>query len=176
MRETNTKKTALYGLLTALALILSYIESQIPVFFAVPGMKLGLTNLVVLLALYLLGSGGAFAINFARILLAGLLFGNGASIIYSLCGGMLSTLVMVLLFRTEKFQVITVSIAGGVSHNIGQILAAAVLLKTASLAWYLLVLWFSGMAAGTVIGFLGGMLCRRLKPAVKTTENEKGSL
>ncbi len=163
MTNSKTQRTALYGLLIALAMILSYVEAQIPVFFAVPGMKLGLTNIVVLYALYRIGYSGAFLINLARILLVGMLFGNGMSIAYSLAGGLLSTLVMMLLKKTGKFRIVTVSIAGGITHNIGQILVAVVMLQTTELAWYLLVLWFSGLASGCVIGLICGELVKRLK-------------
>ena len=159
----NGRTIARYGLLIALALILSYAEAQLPAFFAVPGMKLGLTNLVVLLALYLMGSGSAVTINIIRIMLAALLFGNGMSLAYSAAGGLLSGGVMILLKKTGRFSVVTVSIAGGVMHNVGQILVAMVLLGTSSLAWYLLILWFTGIASGAVIGILGGLLCGRLE-------------
>lgn len=159
----NGKTIARYGLLIALALILSYAEAQIPAFFAVPGMKLGLTNLVVLLALYLMGSGSAVTINMIRIALVALLFGNGMSLAYSAAGGLLSGGVMILLKKAGRFSVVTVSIAGGVMHNVGQILVAMVLLGTSSLAWYLLILWFTGIASGAVIGILGGLLCGRLE-------------
>lgn len=159
----KTKKIALYGLLTAVALLLSYLEAQLPAFVAIPGIKLGLTNLVVLVALYRMGSGAALGINAVRILLAALLFGSGASLAFSAAGGILSTLVMIGLKKTGRFRVIPVSIAGGVAHNVGQILAAMVLLGTEKLAWTLAVLWFSGMIAGAVIGLLGGLLCRRLQ-------------
>ena len=162
----NGKTIARYGLLIALALILSYAEAQIPAFFAVPGMKLGLTNLVVLLALYRMGSGSAVTINMIRIVLVALLFGNGMSLAYSAAGGLLSGGVMILLKKTGRFSVVTVSIAGGVMHNVGQILVAMVLLGTSSLAWYLLILWFTGIASGAVIGILGGLLCGRLEKYV----------
>ncbi len=151
------------GLLVSLAMIFSYIEARIPAFFAVPGMKLGLTNLVVLVALYLLGTKSALGINFMRIFLVGVLFGNGVSIYYSLAGGLLSGLVMILLKKTGKFSLITVSVAGGICHNIGQILAAMVLLNTTAIGWYLLVLWFSGLASGAVIGLIGSMVTSRLR-------------
>ncbi len=159
----KSKTVARYGLLVALALILSYAEAQIPAFFAVPGMKLGLTNLVVLVALYQMGAKSAMLVNLLRILLVSMLFGNGMSLAYSLAGGMLSCLVMLLLKRTGKFHILTVSVAGGISHNIGQILVAMALLETTSLAWYLLILWFTGLASGAIIGLIGGELCRRLE-------------
>lgn len=159
----RSRMVAQYGCLVALALILSYVEAQIPAFFAVPGMKLGLTNMVVLFALYRMGSKSAVIVNFLRIFLVSLLFGNGMSLAYSVAGGLLSGLVMILLKRTGKFRIVTVSVAGGIAHNIGQVLTAMVLLKTNTLAWYLLVLWFTGLGSGFVIGFLSGELCRRLE-------------
>ncbi len=160
---SKTKTLATLGLLVALALILSYVESLIPTFFAIPGMKLGLTNLVVLVALYLLGERSAVAINLVRILLVGLLFGNGVSIFYSISGGILSLLMMILLKKSNRFSIITVSICGGISHNIGQILAAMVILQTTALGWYLCILWFTGLAAGAIIGILGAIITQRLK-------------
>lgn len=159
---TNTKHTARFGMLVAVAMVLSYAEAQIPAFFSVPGMKLGLTNLVVLVVLYLMGDGSAVLINVIRIFLVSVLFGSGMSFAYSLAGGLLSGAVMILLKRTGKFRIVVVSIAGGVAHNVGQILVAMAVLETTALAWYLLVLWFTGLASGTVIGFVGGMLCQRL--------------
>jgi heptaprenyl diphosphate synthase len=159
----KTKQIAQYGLLIAMAMILSYVEAQIPAFFAVPGMKLGLTNIVVLYALYCMGDKSALMINFIRIFLVSMLFGNGISIAYSIAGGLLSGLVMIILKKTGKFSIVTVSIAGGVAHNIGQILVAMYLLEVTAIAWYLLILWFTGIASGLLIGILGGELCRRLR-------------
>ena len=161
--QNRTRKIALYGMLVALALVLSWLEAQIPAFFAVPGMKLGLTNIVVLMALYCINAKSAFVINVVRIILVSLLFGSAVSLLYSLAGGMLSTIVMILLKRTGKLKIVTVSIIGGVCHNIGQILVAMALLQTTNLAWYLLILWFTGLGAGAVIGIIGGQICERLK-------------
>ena len=104
MASTKNRKLALNGLLTALALILSYVEGQIPAFFAVPGMKLGLTNIVVLLALYCMGAKSALAVNFVRIVLVSILFGNGVSFWYSLAGGLLSGAVMIALKNAAGFR------------------------------------------------------------------------
>ncbi|MDO4616460.1 MAG: Gx transporter family protein [Lachnospiraceae bacterium] len=160
--NSRTQKTAVYGMLIALAMILSYVEAQVPAFFAVPGMKLGLTNIVVLYALYRIGFKSAFFINLLRILLVGILFGTGMSLAFSLAGGLLSTMVMMLLKKTGRFQMFTVSLAGGITHNIGQILVAMLLLQTTAIGWYLLILWFSGLGSGLVIGLICGELMKHL--------------
>ena len=139
-------------------MIMSYLEAQLPVFFAIPGMKLGLTNVVVLVALYGMGYGSAAVINLVRIVLVSMLFGNGMSLAYSLAGGILSGAVMMLLKRTNAFSMVAVSIAGGIAH-----LVAMLVLQTAALGWYLLVLWVSGLVSGAIIGVIGGELCRRLQ-------------
>ena len=157
-----SSRIALRGLLIALALVLSWVESRIPVFFAVPGMKLGLTNLVVLIALYRLSAPDALLINIVRILLAGLTFGNMFSVVYSLAGGMLSFLVMLVLKRSGRFHMVTVSITGGVFHNVGQIIVAILVLGSGYVTWYLPVLWISGIAAGAVIGLISAQIVRRL--------------
>jgi len=169
MHGIHPRRAALYGLLLALALILSYVESCIPVFFAVPGIKLGLANIVVLFALYSLGISAAAAISLLRIFLVSLLFGTGASFFYSLSGGILSLAVMVLLKHFKLFRMPVVSIAGGVFHNLGQILAAMVLLNTPSLAHYMAILWFTGMLTGLIIGILGAVLLQRTGPVLHST-------
>lgn len=159
----KTQKIALYGVLTALALILSYVESQIPPLMAVPGMKLGLTNIVVLVALYSIDEKGALAINIVRIIIVSVLFGTAMSFAFSLAGGILSYIVMILLKKTGCFGITGVSIAGGVSHNIGQILVAMLLLSTTAIGYYLPILWASGIASGLVIGIIGGLVFARLR-------------
>jgi len=159
MRE---RKVALYGLLTALAFVLSYIEAQIPVLFAVPGMKLGLTNLVILFSLYRMSSRDALLLNIVRMILVAATFGNLFSLAYSLAGGILSWLAMILLKRSKKFSMVGVSVAGGVAHNVGQILVAIFVLETGKLIYYLPVLLVSGLAAGVVVGILGGELVKRI--------------
>ena len=159
----TTRKIATYGMMVALALIMSYIEAQIPAFVAVPGMKLGLTNIVVVVALYLIGPKSAMFINVIRIILVSLLFGNTMSFDFSIAGGMISTVVMLFLKKIDRFGVIGVSAAGGISHNIGQILVAMVLLHTSAIAWYLPILWISGIVSGIVIGVISGIVTNRLK-------------
>lgn len=160
------KKVALYGVIVTTALALGYLESLLPPFFVIPGMKLGLTNVVVLVVLYRMGGKSALAVNGLRILLVSFLFGSGMSFWYSLAGGLLSGLSMILLKRTGKFHIVTVSVAGGVLHNVGQILVAMAVLRTAAVGWYLLVLWFAGLFAGALVGVLGAFLCARLSPKI----------
>lgn len=167
MKNNPGKIVALYGILAALAIVLSWVEAQIPAFFAVPGMKIGLTNIVVIVALYCMDIKSAIIINFVRILLVSFLFGNGISLMYSLVGGMLSTVVMILLKRVGRLRIITVSIIGGITHNIGQIIVAMILLQTTNIAWYLLILWFTGIAAGAVVGIIGGELTKRVRRVIK---------
>lgn len=159
-----TRRTARRALLTALAMVLSWLESMVPVSAAVPGMKLGLTNLVVIFALYRMGLRDAAAISLARVGLVSMTFGNAYSFAYSLAGAALSLAVMALLRRTGRFSILGVSVAGGVSHNIAQILVAMAALGTGRLAWYLPALLASGVAAGVAIGAAGGILTERIKP------------
>nr|WP_297767660.1 Gx transporter family protein [uncultured Butyrivibrio sp.] len=158
----RTKKITTIGILIALALILSYVESQIPAFVAIPGMKLGLTNIVVLTTLYILDVKSAMLINVIRIIIVAILFGSAMSFAFSFVGGMLSTIVMILLKKSGRMKIIGVSAAGGITHNVGQILTAMVLLGTKAIAWYLPVLWISGIFSGVVIGIIGGLVTARL--------------
>ena len=160
--QNKTGRIALYGMCIALAFILSYVESLFPIQGAMPGMKLGLTNLVVLFALYFMNGRAAFVINIVRILLVAVTFGNFISLFYSLAGGMLSFLVMFILKKTGSFRIVTVSVAGSVSHNAGQILVAMVLLGTRQVTWYFGVLCISGVVAGVVIGILTGLVLSKL--------------
>lgn len=163
MQQRKSALVATYGLLIALALILSYIESIVPAFFAVPGMKIGLANIVVLYALYCMDAKSAMGISLIRVALVALLFGNGASLWYSLAGALCSFGAMVLLKKSQLFQMITVSIVGGVVHNLAQIVVAVILLQTKTLLWYFVVLWFVGMASGAAVGLIGGLVCARMK-------------
>ena len=157
----KASKVARYGLLIALALALSWLESLLPP-LGVPGVKLGLPNLVIVFALYRLGAWDAWRLSAVRVLLASALFGSGVSLAYSAAGAVLSLTVMGLLKKTGKFSPVGVSVAGGVAHNAGQILMAMALLETARLAWYLPVLWISGTVAGALIGIVSGELVKRV--------------
>ena len=157
----KASKVAQYGLLTALALALSWLESLLPPLGA-PGVKLGRPNLAIVFALYRLGFKDACVISLVRVVLVALLFGNGAALAYSIAGAALSLALMGLLWKTGKFSSVGVSVAGGVAHNAGQILVAMAMLETNRLAWYLPVLWVSGTVAGVLIGVVSGVLVERV--------------
>ena len=159
-RISPALRVARVAVFAALAMIFSYVETLIPLHFGVPGIKLGLANLAVVVALAMLHPAEALLISLIRIALLGLLFGNGASLLYSLAGGLLSFLVMFLLSRTKKFSVYGVSVAGGVSHNIGQIATAALILGSGRVVYYLPVLMIAGILTGLLIGLLSAAVLR----------------
>jgi len=163
MKENFAKKTALRGILIGVAFVLSWVEMQIPYSFAIPGIKLGLTNLVVIIALYCLSPIDAFAINIIRILLVSFTFGNMAAFMYSAAGGVLSFVVMYFLYKLTKLSVRLVSVAGGISHNVGQIVVAIIILDNTKIVWYLPYLWISGIVAGIAIGLLGSLVIGRIR-------------
>ena len=156
------KRIATCASLVALAMIFSYVEAILPVHFGVPGVKLGLANLVVVSGLYLLRPGDVFLISLSRILLSALLFGSGLSLLYSLAGGILSYLVMLLLKRRRGFSAVGLSIAGGVAHNIGQIAAAAWAAGSTAVFYYLPVLVVAGVFTGMLMGLLAMRVLRIL--------------
>ena len=163
----KTKKVAFYGLFLALALVASYLERLIPINLGIPGVKMGLANIVTMVMLYCVGWKAAVLISLVRILLSGILFGSGFAMVYSAAGAALSILVMILLKKTNLFGCLGVSVAGGVFHNVGQILVAIAVLETTSLGYYLPVLIISGLAAGILVGILSGWLIKRLEPVIK---------
>ena len=165
----KNKKLANMAMLVALAMIFSYVESLIPINFGIPGMKLGVANLVTVTGLEF---PEVFLVVVMRILLTGFLFGNGMSIVYSLAGGILSFLVMALMKRLKGFSVAGVSIAGGVSHNIGQIIVASVVVENLKLIYYLPAL----LIAGTVTGFVMGMISKKLLPIVKRESEREAQI
>ena len=154
------------GLLTALALILSYVESLIPAFVAVPGVKMGLANIVVVFALYTLGPGEAAIVSIIRVLLSSLLFGSILSLSYSAAGAIISLLSMIIMMKTKIFGVTSVSVTGGVFHNLGQILVACLVLETDVLLYYLPVLILSGTITGAVIGIASSIVIKRLQKSI----------
>ena len=161
--NTKTKRLVFLAVSTSLAMVLSFVESQIPPLSAVPGVKLGLANIVTLFLLYKLGWREAAAVAMIRVLLASLLFGSFVSLTYSAFGAALSLLVMIPAKRFLPFSAIGVSVLGALAHNVGQILAAWIYLGNGAIAYYLIPLSVSGTLAGIAIGLLGGIIAVRVK-------------
>ena len=159
----RVKKIAFLGLCTSLALIFAYVEALVPpLVAAIPGIKLGLPNIVIIFILYKLGVGYAAAVSFLRICLSALLFGSPVTFLYSLAGGFLSLLLMAILKKTDILSSVGVSVAGGVFHNVGQILVAIMLLGTKELGYYLIALAVSGTVSGIFIGLCGGLAMKKV--------------
>lgn len=158
----RTKRLALSAILAALAMIFSYIEALFPLPVPVPGIKVGLANLVIIIAIYRLGFKNAFLINVIRILTTGLLFTGLFGAIYSLSGGILSLMAMYLLYRTDKFSMVGVSMAGGVFHNLGQLITACIIMSNYRLMSYFSVLVFAGMISGILIGVAAHLVYQKL--------------
>ncbi len=161
--RNKTKATAFMGLFTALAMILAYVEVLLPPLFpSVPGIKMGLPNIIIVFLLYRSGAGSAIVVSLLRIALVSMLFGNAMVFLYSLAGGILSLLVMILLRRLNILSTVGVSVAGGVAHNVGQILMAMLLLDTAEIGYYLVVLTVTGVIAGIFVGLCGSLLIKKI--------------
>lgn len=158
----NNKKTAYLGLFAAVAIIFGYVESLIPFFAGIPGIKLGLANLAVLFILETYTWKEAALVSAVRIVVIGFLFGNMFTIIYSLAGAALSLFVMTLMKKSSGFSILGISVAGGVSHNIGQLIVAALIVENTSLLYYAPVLLISGVITGLLIGFLTKEVTKRI--------------
>ena len=159
----NTKKISYLGLLIALAFVLSYVENLLPISIGIPGAKIGLANLVVMVALYTIGSKNALMLSIVRVILVGFTFGNMAMMMYSMAGALLSFFVMYIAKRSKAFSITGVSVLGGVFHNVGQIIVAIFVLETQKLIYYLPVLIIIGTITGLVIGIVAGLVCQRIK-------------
>lgn len=159
----KVKNVAILGLCVALAMIMSYIESLFPLNFAVPGIKMGLANIVIIFLLYRMGFGAACVVSLIRVFLVSLLFGNVMMMAYSIAGAVLSLGLMLLLKKSGKFSVVGVSIAGGVAHNAGQIIMAIILLGAKQIAYYLPVLAVTGTVTGVLIGIAASIVIKRVK-------------
>ena len=155
-------RVAYFGVFTALALIFSYIETLVPISFGIPGVKLGLANLIIVIALYKIPLREVYVLSIVRVLLSGVLFGNYFSIAYSLAGGLLSLTVMALLKKEGGFSVIGISIAGGVCHNIGQLVVAMIVVETFAMSYYMPVLLVAGLITGFLIGVVADQVLRRI--------------
>lgn len=158
----NNKKTAYLGLFAAVAIIFGYVESLIPFFAGIPGIKLGLANLAVLFILETYTWKEAALVSAVRIVVIGFLFGNMFTIIYSLAGAALSLFVMTLMKKSSGFSILGISVAGGVSHNIGQLIVAALIVENTCLLYYAPVLLISGVITGLLIGLLTKEVTKRI--------------
>ena len=159
----STKKITTLALTVSLALILSFIESRIPAFVAIPGIKVGLANIAVIFTLYKLGVKEAVIVSVIRVLLVSILFGSPVSLIYSISGAVLSLFTMIILKKLTPLTEIAVSVWGGVMHNVGQICAASFMLETNVVIYYLPFLMLSGTVAGIAIGVVSGLLIKKVK-------------
>lgn len=155
------KKTAYLGMISAIAIIFGYVEAMIPIFTGIPGIKLGLANLVIVFLLFEYTWKDAAIVSVIRILVIGFLFGNLFSILFSLAGAFLSLAVMFLLKKTKQFSIIGISMAGGVTHNLGQILVAAIVVENINLFYYFPALLVSGLITGFLIGILAEEMRKR---------------
>lgn len=165
--KNAAQKTAFLGLCTALALVLAYVEAIMPpIVTAVPGVKVGLPNIVIIFMLYRFGAKHAALVSFVRVLAVALLFGNAMGFAYSVAGAVLSLLGMMLLKKIDKLSVVGVSVAGGVLHVLGQIVMAMILLRTAEIGYYMIVLAITGTIAGVVVGLAGAIMIKRV-PQIK---------
>lgn len=162
-RHLNVKKLSEIALMVTLALIFSYVEAIIPYNPGIPGIKLGIANIVAIIALYKFSWREAVTVNAIRIIIAGLLFNGVFGAIYSMAGSLVSLLGMVILKKTKLFSVAGVSMAGGVLHNVGQLLVAAFIIEDVRIFFYFPVLLFSGLIAGLAIGIAADIILRRLK-------------
>ena len=164
MKNSKITRVAQLGLFTAAALILSYVESLLPpIWAAVPGIKVGLPNIIIILILYKAGFKAAAAVSLIRVSIVALLFGSVMTLAYSLAGAILSLTLMALCKRFDLFSTVGVSIVGGVSHNLGQILVAIGLFESVQIGYYMIVLAFTGTVAGIFIGLAGSLLLKRLE-------------
>ncbi len=157
----KTKRIALFAMFIALAFVFSYLESLVPFNIGIQGIKLGLANIIVVTAMYILSERDAFFISVVRIVLSGLTFGGVSTLIYSLAGGILSFAVMAIVKKCKKLSVTGVSVLGAIAHNIGQIAVAGAVMGTYRIVYYLPVLLVSGAVTGVVIGILSNIVISR---------------
>lgn len=160
--RNNNRKLAFLGIFSAVAIIFGYVESLVPVFVGIPGIKLGLANLAVLFVLYRYSMKEAAAVSLVRILVIGFMFGNLFSIVYSIAGAALSMTVMAIMLKKTDFSLMGVSVAGGVTHNVGQLMIAMCIVESTSLVYYAPALLVSGVITGLLIGWLTTETSKRI--------------
>lgn len=165
--KLDTKRLTVLSAMIAVAMILSYIESLVPAFVAVPGVKVGLSNIATVFTLYLLGVPSAITVSIVRVILSALLFGNFASLLYSLGGAVLALTSMILVKKVKIFSSIGVSTVGAIMHNAGQVAVACVIMENAAISLYIVPLVISGTVAGAVIGIVSGLLYKKLEGKLK---------
>ena len=165
--RNKTKKLTFLAMTISFAMILSYLESRIPAFVAIPGLKIGLANIAIIFTLYKFGVKEAITVSIIRVFLVSMLFGSPVSLIYSITGAVFSLLVMILLKRFTPLTEVTVSVCGGVMHNVGQIAAASIMLSTNVVIYYLPFLILSGTIAGIAVGIASALLVKRINLNIK---------
>ena len=161
------KRVAIGGIFVALALIFGYVESLVPFNFGVPGIKLGLANIVVVTGLYYMKLPDVWIISVIRIFISGLLFGNIMSLLYSFAGGVVSLLIMILLKHFHLFSIVGVSIVGGVFHNAAQIITAMIVTSVPAIIYYLPILILTGILTGALMGIISGRVLIILEKSLK---------
>lgn len=160
----KTKKLTFLGILAALSIVLSFVETLLPpIYAAVPGIKIGLSNIVSIFLIYKFTVRDTVLVTLVRVLTVALLFGNIMTLSYSLAGAFLSITAMLILKKTNRFSTVGVSIAGGVSHNLGQIIAAIIITSTIEIGYYMIILCISGILSGTLIGIVGALVIKYTK-------------
>lgn len=161
--KSKTKRIAFLGIMTSVALVLSYLEAILPpVYAAVPGIKVGLPNIVIILILYKIGLKEAVSVSLLRVFIVALLFGDAMTLAYSLAGAVLSILLMAIFKKLDLFSTVGVSIIGGVAHNLGQVSVAIALLNSTLIGYYMIILTITGALAGVFVGLAGSFLIKRL--------------
>lgn len=161
--QSHSKRVALLGILISIGLILGYIESLFILPIKIPGIKFGFSNIITIISFYMYGPIAAILVLVSRVLLSGLLFGNGISIIYSLSGAIFSYLAMLCIYKNSKVSIVGVSIVGGVTHNIGQLLIAMLAVENINILVYLPALIIAGVIAGLFVGIISREVLKRLK-------------
>ena len=163
MWTMKPKRVAFLGLCVTLSMVLSYFESLVPPLTSVPGIKIGFANLVTVFMLYRFGAKETVAVSIIRVVLVNMLFGTTMTLIFSLAGSICSLVSMILLKKNGKFSLLTVSVVGGVLHNVGQIITAVFIMETSQIIFYLPILLISGTVAGVIIGLLAALIVKRME-------------
>lgn len=157
----KAKKITLLGLFTALAMIMSYIESLMPIPVPIPGIKVGFSNIIIVFILYRFGTRSAIAVSLIRVFLVSLLFNNALTLAYSLMGAILSLAIMILLKSTDWFSTLGISVVGAITHNAGQIIVACILMSTSEISYYMPVLIITGTISGIIVGIASHLLIKK---------------